>query len=75
MGERLAVDMTRCVGHGLCAVLARDVVDLDQWGYPVVSDAPLDDRGRKQARRAAHACPREALRVTATGPAPLTVAP
>lgn len=73
MSERLDVDMTRCTGHGICALLARDRVDLDAWGYPVVDPAPLAGRAAKQARRAVSACPRQALILRATEPARPTV--
>lgn len=61
---RLRVDMDRCEGHGMCAVLAARVVDLDQWGFPLVPAADLRSSGElAAARRALAACPRRALRI------------
>lgn len=59
--ERLVVDPVRCTAAGLCAELLPEVVRLDEWGYPVVEDLPLDGRTLRLARRAAAACPVRAL--------------
>jgi ferredoxin len=60
MSSGLEVDAAACDGVGICAVVARDLVTLDQWGFPVV--APVTDgRLLKQARRAVRACPHRAL--------------
>jgi ferredoxin len=65
--RRLRVDPTGCRAHGLCAELLPELVDLDEWGYPVLSDrtstvvpGPLVDA----ARTAVAACPALALRLT-----------
>ena len=64
MSEHLTVDMTRCNGHGLCAVFVPQLVELDMWGFPVIDDRSLDSsRLRAQSRRAIRACPRQALRL------------
>lgn len=58
--SRLVVDWQLCAGHGLCAVLLPEVVDVDEWGFPVVAaDVPAALAGR--ARQAARACPALAL--------------
>jgi len=57
----LTVDWTRCAGHGLCHALAPDLVDRDEWGFPVLHDAARVDTAT--ARRLAGACPALALRV------------
>jgi ferredoxin len=65
-GDRITVDPVRCRGHGICALLAPDHIDLDRWGYPVVDAATLTTRrDRRRARRAARACPQRALHVQA----------
>ena len=46
---RLAVDAARCDGIGMCALVARRVVDLDAWGYP--SSPPGRSRARASRRR------------------------
>lgn len=67
MSERLRVDRTRCDGYGMCAELLPELVALDDWGYPILRDAPVPDRLRDLARRAVDACPILALRLV---PAP-----
>jgi ferredoxin len=56
----LTVDPIACRGHGLCAELLPEVVDLDEWGYPILRAKPVSDAA---ARRAATACPALALSV------------
>ena len=60
--SRLRVDWPACQGRGLCHELLPEVVDLDEWGYPVVTGAVPDDL-RSDARAAVRACPRLALRL------------
>jgi len=60
---RLRVNRTHCTGHGACAELLPERVELDEWGYPIVSDTPLPARLTRAARQAVAACPELALRV------------
>ena len=60
--HRLTVDWAACDGHGLCAVLLPELVDVDDWGYPVVT-ADVPPQLTKQARRAVRACPAVAMRL------------
>jgi ferredoxin len=60
---RLVVDWTRCDGHGLCHTLVPEVVDLDEWGFPIMRDVPLGSDLMPHARRATNACPALALRL------------
>lgn len=59
----LAIDWTRCDGHGLCAQLLAERVALDEHGFPVLRDAPVDDDLLPHARRAVAFCPSLALRL------------
>ena len=60
--SRLNVDIVRCDGHGICAWLFPDGVDLDGWGFPLIEPAPLETaRQLRAAKRAVRACPRQAL--------------
>ena len=60
--ESLVVDMVKCDGHGICAWLFPERVDLDDWGYAWVDPAPIETpRDRRAARAAVRACPRRAL--------------
>lgn len=61
MREHLRVDPVACTGHGLCAELIPELVALDEWGYPVVSDAPVPRSLRRHAVRAVTDCPALAL--------------
>ncbi|MFI6559443.1 ferredoxin [Streptomyces sp. NPDC050534] len=64
----LRVDRIACTGHGLCAELLPELIDLDEWGYPILRDRVVPDRLRAHARRAVAACPVQALH-TDDGPA------
>jgi len=61
--SRLVVDWVACDGHGLCAQAAPELIDLDDWGYPMVHEVPGDRRLRDVARAAVEACPVLALRL------------
>lgn len=67
MSERLRVNPIACDGHGLCAELLPELVELDEWGYPIVSEQPVPRRLRGHAKRAVAACPVLALRLEAAG--------
>jgi len=60
---RIAVDWTRCDGHGLCARLLAESVVEDEWGFPVVLSPAVTEHQVTDARRAVAACPRLALRL------------
>jgi NADH:ubiquinone oxidoreductase subunit F (NADH-binding)/ferredoxin len=68
---QLAVDWTRCRGHGLCAHIVPELMQLDQQGYPLMLDMPVPPWLEHDARRAADMCPALALRLTAASPAPM----
>ena len=62
----LAIDWTRCDGHGLCAALLPDRITRDEWGYPVLHDSTSRTAGKgaeNALRRAVAACPALALRL------------
>lgn len=61
--QTLRVDPIRCDAHGHCAELLPELVDLDDWGYPIISGEPVPDHLLDDARRAVAACPRLALRL------------
>jgi ferredoxin len=61
--SRLQLDPVACTGHGLCADLLPELVELDEWGFPILrSDAVYPDL-LPHARRAVTACPTLALRL------------
>jgi len=72
VSTRLRVNPIACEAHGLCAELLPELVELDEWGYPIVSGEPVPRPLLKHARRAAAACPTLALLLESRpgGPAP-----
>jgi ferredoxin len=60
---RLVVDPTACDGYGICHQLFPERIDLDDWGFPIVSPAPIDPDDARHAKRAVAACPRLALKL------------
>jgi len=66
----LVVDRIACDGHAICAELLPERIDLDDWGYPIISAEPITPSLMDHARRAVEMCPVLALRLrTVTTPA------
>ena len=63
MTARLRLDPTACSGHGLCAGLLPELIELDEWGYPILLADTVPDSLLPLARRARDACPTLALRL------------
>lgn len=57
----LKVNPIRCEAYGLCSELLPELVELDEWGYPIVDGRPVPPELVRDARRAAAMCPRLAL--------------
>ncbi|MGZ5416386.1 MAG: ferredoxin [Nocardioides sp.] len=62
MSRQLRVDWPACKARGLCHELLPEAVELDEWGYPVITRV-IDDRLVRSAREAARCCPTLALRL------------
>jgi ferredoxin len=62
---RLRIDWTACDGRGLCAELVPELIERDEWGFPLISDAAVPPGVLVHARRAVAACPRLALSLQA----------
>lgn len=58
---RLVVDPTKCAGRGLCAEVLPELVQLDDWGFPVLAHSPVPAGLLRMARRAVTICPELAL--------------
>jgi ferredoxin len=60
---RLRVDPVACDGYGHCGELAPELVNLDEWGYPIVSDRDIHagSEALRSARLAVRGCPRQAM--------------
>lgn len=61
MSISLRVNPIACTGHGVCAELLPEVIELDPWGYPLLPAGPLAKALEGHARRAVRACPTMAL--------------
>ncbi|HET7182422.1 MAG TPA: ferredoxin [Candidatus Limnocylindrales bacterium] len=59
---RLEVDRILCDGYGMCAELLPELIDLDDWGYPIVH-SHVPRQLERVARRAVDVCPVLALRL------------
>lgn len=60
---RIDVDPIACDGHGLCAELLPELITLDDWGYPLITEHEIPAELETLARRAVSACPTLALRL------------
>jgi ferredoxin len=69
MSGHLAVDPIACTGHGLCADLLPELIQRDEWGYPILAEGEVPARLTPLARRAVRLCPALALRLRAAVPA------
>jgi len=59
----LRIDPIACTGHGACAEVAPELIEPDEWGYPIVSPGPVPARLERAARKAVATCPVLALRL------------
>ena len=60
--QQLRVDWPVCRARGLCFELLPEVIELDDWGYPVITGEITAERVAA-ARAAVRGCPRMALRL------------
>jgi ferredoxin len=58
---RIRVDPIRCSGRGLCAEMLPELISLDDWGFPILSEEALDTSLLRHARRTVASCPELAL--------------
>lgn len=63
MARELHVDWIRCDGYGLCGDLAPDLIELDEWRYPIIREGSIPEELMNDALRAIDCCPMHALRV------------
>jgi ferredoxin len=68
--RQLLVDPVSCDAVGLCAQLARGLVELDRWGYPIVPARLLTSGEAAVAKGAVRGCPRRALALVAAATSP-----
>jgi ferredoxin len=41
MSHQLRVNPIACRGHGVCAELLPEIIELDPWGYPILRSAVI----------------------------------
>jgi len=59
----IVVDRIACDGYGMCAELVPELIDLDEWGYPIVRPGGVPRELLEHAERAVKVCPVLALRL------------
>lgn len=64
MTARLDVDWIACDAHGLCRDLLPELIELDDWGYPILARGDVPDELLPQARATVAACPALALKLS-----------
>ena len=57
------MDWPACKAHELCAQLVPELIDLDEWGYPILRGREVPEDLERRAARAVQACPTLALRL------------
>ena len=65
MATVLQIDRITCDGHGMCAELLPELIQLDDWGYPIVKPGAVPPALLEHARRAVDACPVLAIKLRA----------
>ena len=66
----LKVNPILCDGFGHCHELAPELVQIDEWGYPVIVNTPTpvgNAATLQSAKYAVRGCPRQALRIERVG--------
>lgn len=61
MTHQLRVNPIACRGHGVCAELLPEIIELDPWGYPLLRSEVIPPALVLYARRAVATCPTLAL--------------
>ncbi|HWD06286.1 MAG TPA: ferredoxin [Amycolatopsis sp.] len=61
---QLRINPITCRAHGICAELLPELIDLDEWGYPILVDRAVRRSILADAKEAVSACPTLALSLT-----------
>ena len=61
----LIVNPIACAGHGACAELVPELIELDEWGYPVIDPLEVPAELERRVRKAVASCPALALKLRA----------
>ena len=57
-----------CDGFGFCCEILPEMIQRDEWGFPILADGAVPKDLRRAAEQAVAFCPRRALRLETTGP-------
>lgn len=60
---RVAVDLTKCTGHGICESIAEEVFEVQDDGSVRIQDGERPESDRDRMRAAVTQCPAAALRL------------
>ncbi|MDA8027276.1 MAG: ferredoxin [Actinomycetota bacterium] len=60
---KIVIDPTRCQGHGTCAALLAEYIEMDKWHYPILSKNQLKDSHMEAAKKAVQLCPELAIKI------------
>lgn len=60
---KLRINPIACNGHGMCAELLPELIDLDDWGYPIVKTSEIPLNLLDLAKRAERVCPTLAVMI------------
>jgi ferredoxin len=63
----LRVNPVACDGRGLCAEIAPNLIQLDDWGFPIIMMSEVPRALGAEARDAVRICPKLALRLVEAG--------
>jgi ferredoxin len=66
--RRLLVDPIACAGRGLCAEVLPELIELDDWGFPIIGAGEVPGGLHDAAREAVRICPMLALHLAASRP-------
>jgi ferredoxin len=60
---KLRINPIACNGHGMCAELLPELLDLDDWGYPIIKTSEIPLNLLDMAKRAERICPTLAVMI------------
>ncbi len=57
MKARIAINPIACEGYGICAELLPELIELDEWGFPILRSKDVPLSLLEHAKRAERLCP------------------
>jgi len=61
----LRIDRIACDGRGTCAEVLPELIELDDWGYPIIANGSVPRNLERLANAAVELCPKMALELKA----------